>query len=115
MNVFIAIFDKDGNWVHENSIGEPIMNGESQSYFFQGKGQFSRILINEISSNMEKEKLNLAVYVVPTTDFTLSRNAVCSNENFHGNFVDWKSVKPLIIRNVSILSKKTKNNREDID
>lgn len=34
----MGIFDKDGNWVHENVMGEPIMKGEAQSYIYQGKG-----------------------------------------------------------------------------
>lgn len=38
LNICIAIFDKDGNWVHENTVGEPIMNGDTQCHLYQGKG-----------------------------------------------------------------------------
>ena len=46
LNICIAIFDKDGNWTHENTAGEPIMNGDNQCQLYQGKGSFSRLLIN---------------------------------------------------------------------
>lgn len=51
---------------------------------------------------MPKEKLNIAIYVKPQT--------VLYEDNHKniGNSVSWLSIKPLILKNVQILSKKRK-------
>lgn len=54
LNICIGIFDKDGNWVNENLLGEPILDGITQVSLYQGKAEFPRLLFNEISSNFPK-------------------------------------------------------------
>lgn len=65
---------------------------------------------------MPKEKLNFAIYVIPGADSTLNKEVpVGRNDENPPNFIDWKSIKPLIIRNATILSKKSKRNKEDAE
>ena len=65
---------------------------------------------------MPKEKLNIAIYVIPGTDSTSNKDLSDGRYGLSSfNFVDWKSIKPLIIRNVIVLSKKTKRNRDDAE
>jgi hypothetical protein len=33
----MSIFDKDGNWVYENQLGEPILLGITQVSLYEGK------------------------------------------------------------------------------
>ena len=47
--------------------------------------------------------MNITVYAVPAAD---GHSAEGSGES---PFVDWRSVQPLLLRNVTVLSKKTKN------
>jgi hypothetical protein len=46
MDICIGIFDKDGNWVNENILGEPILDGLTQVTLYQGKTEFPRLLFN---------------------------------------------------------------------
>lgn len=46
LNICIGVFDKDGNWVNENILGEPVFEGLTQVDLYQGKAEFPRLLFN---------------------------------------------------------------------
>lgn len=102
LDIFIGVFDCDGNWVTENISQEPILKGMTSMELYHGKGQFTKLFFQEINSNLPKEKLNLAIYAKPS----LQRG---SSDHRYSSNVCWDQVKPLIIKNVNILSKKRKS------
>ena len=106
LDLCMGVFDCDGNWISENLLGEPIIEGLTSVELYHGKGSFSKIFFHEISSNLPKGKMNLAIYVKPGFE-----KGDCQERS--SSYIDWKMIKPLIIKNICVLSKKKKQANGD--
>lgn len=67
----------------ENLLGEPILEGITSVELLNGKADFNKIFLREISGNLPNKKFNLAIYVKPGIKSSIGVSSSSSD-------VDWK-------------------------
>lgn len=67
LNLCIGVFTNDGEWVSENKVKQPILKGKSEVELYDGNAHFQKMFFREISSYYNGGKLNVAIYVKPST------------------------------------------------
>ena len=74
------------------------MKGKTEVELYKGEAVFEKIYFREISARFANSKLNLVVYVKPST-VTYECMGILSEK------VDWEDVYPLFVRNIRVLSR----------
>lgn len=95
----LAVCTSDGEWVHENRIGDPFLKGKTEIEMFRGEAQFEKIHAREVSRIYPQGKINMVIYPKPSSlKFTPSEG--------QGESINSWEIQPLIIDNISIRAKK---------
>lgn len=66
INICLATCTEDGEWIHENRMGEAFLKGKVEVEVYRGEGLFQKIYTRDISRNYPGKKVNFMVYGKPS-------------------------------------------------
>jgi hypothetical protein len=100
LHLCLAVCDSNGQWVTRNSAGEHILKGKTEVDLYHGDTSFQKIYFRDISKRYPYNTLNLVVYVKPSLLKFGANNSAVERE------VNCGDIQPLIVKNISVLSKR---------
>eukprot|EP00178_Gracilaria_changii_P009101 TRINITY_DN26922_c0_g1_i1.p1 TRINITY_DN26922_c0_g1~~TRINITY_DN26922_c0_g1_i1.p1 ORF type:complete len:108 (-),score=10.10 TRINITY_DN26922_c0_g1_i1:22-345(-) len=100
LHLCVGVCDSNGEWIIRNFNGEHILKGKTEVDLYHGETSFLKIYFREISKKYPRNILNLVVYVKPSILTFGANNSSIERQ------VDCADIEPLVIRDISVLSKK---------
>ena len=99
VNLCFAVCTENGEWIHENRVGEAFMKGKTEVELYKGEASFVKLYARDVSRSYVNGKVNLVVYAKPST-------LLYSNSNSYEINANPNDIEPLIIEDITIKAKK---------